>query len=230
MLLNIDKNAKTIKGQSLGYMTGVLYLAPHTLSGHQVCPSASLGCIAACLNTAGRGAMNCTQVARIRKTQMFFEDRESFMRQLDKEIVKLVAKAARAGMTPLVRLNGTSDLPWENFKIDGQSLMERHPNVQFYDYTKIRARAMKWAMGGMPSNYSLTFSLTESNDADAKRVLGAGGSVAVVFRDTLPRQFLDAPVVDGDRHDVRTLDAGVVVGLKAKGRARRDTSGVVRAA
>ena len=77
MLLNIDKNAKTIKGQSLGYMTGVLYLAPHTLSGYQVCPSASIGCIAACLNTAGRGAMNCTQVARIRKTQMFFEDRGS---------------------------------------------------------------------------------------------------------------------------------------------------------
>ena len=89
---------------------------------------------------------------------------------------------------------------------------------------------MKWATGGMPSNYSLTFSLTESNDTDAKRVLGAGGSVAVVFRDTLPRQFLDAPVVDGDRHDVRTLDAGVVVGLKAKGHARRDTSGFVRAA
>ena len=51
-LLNIDKNAKTIKGQAYGYMTAILYLAPSDLSGFNVCPMASKGCKSACLNTA----------------------------------------------------------------------------------------------------------------------------------------------------------------------------------
>ena len=228
MILNIDNNAKTVKGQKYGYLTGVLYLAPHTLSDHQVCPSASAGCIAACLNTAGRGGMNATQVARVRKTRRLFDDRDSFMRELFSDITKLVRRAEKRGLIPLVRLNGTSDLPWEKLKLGGKSLMDHFPQVQFYDYTKIAKRALKWAAGNMPANYSLTFSLTESNDADALRVLDAGGSVAVVFRDELPGTFWGFEVVNGDRHDVRTQDIGVVVGLTAKGRAKHDISGFVR--
>ena len=82
MLLNIDRNAKTIKSRKVGYLTGVLYLAPGTLSGHQVCPSASAGCLSACLYTAGRGAMTCTQRARVAKTQLFFNDRVAFVDML----------------------------------------------------------------------------------------------------------------------------------------------------
>jgi hypothetical protein len=47
-----------------------------------------------------------------------------------------------------------------------------------------------------------------------------------VFWPTLPSTWLGFPVIDGDRHDARFLDpAGVIVGLRAKGLARVDTSG-----
>lgn len=222
-------NTKTAKGEKLGILTGILHLSPGDLSGHQVCPSASQGCLAACLNTAGRGQMTPIQTARIKKTRLFFEDRAAFMQQLAKSIESLIRKAKREGMTPAVRLNGTSDLPWEKIAFgDYRSLFEAFPDVQFYDYTKIRARALKFAKGWMPANYHLTFSATESNHADCEAVAAAGGNVAVVF-DHLPETYLGLPVIDGDVTDVRFQDpAGVVVGLKAKGKAKHDTSGFVR--
>lgn len=244
MLLNIDNNAKTIKGQAVGVMTGVLYLAPSTLSGRNVCPSASAGCIAACLNTAGRGGMHMAQNSRIRKTQEFHNDRPEFLSRLVKDIGALVRKADKAGLDPAVRLNGTSDLPWEKYPvtIDGvkhANLMAAFPDVQFYDYTKIKARAVRFALAAdgsglqnWPSNYHLTFSLSESNETVAASVLKAGCSVAVVFGDGLPDKYAlrdqGAIVTDGDLHDVRFRDRGVIVGLKAKGRARHDSSGFVR--
>jgi len=229
-LLSVGKDAKTIKGQKIGFLTGVLYLAPHNLSGHQVCPSASPGCIESCLFTAGRGAMQTAIDGRTRKTRLLFNDRDTFLRQLDKDIAALIRKAKRENMAPLVRLNGTSDIPWEKLKLDGQSIMERWPNVAFYDYTKIFARAKKCTEGRMPANYSLVFSLTESNDANALRILNLGGPVAVVFAGKLlPAEYCGFPVINGDEHDVRTLDtSAVIVGLSAKGRAKRDTSGFVR--
>ena len=234
-LLNVDNNAKTVKGQKRGYLTGVLYLAPSDLSGRNVCPMASPGCIAACLNTAGHGAFNNVQQARINKTRALFEDRDAFLAQLHKEIGALIRKAARDGLTPTVRLNGTSDLPWEAYKLDGKSLFEHFPDVQFYDYTKIPKRAKLWAAGKMPANYHLTFSRSEINDADARACLKAGANVAVVFRPKLPATFGNAPVIDGDADDLRFMPQGmetiahrgVVVGLKAKGRARKENSGFV---
>jgi hypothetical protein len=228
-LLSIGKDAKTIKGQKYGYLTGVLYLAPHKVSSHLVCPSASPGCIEACLFTAGRGGMQTAIHGRIRKTRLLFEEKETFLLQLQRDIAALVRKAEREGLIPLVRLNGTSDLAWEKMKLNGRSLMELFPEVQFYDYTKIRARADKFARGNMPENYSLVFSLTESNDADARKVLAAGAPIAAVFGGALPDTFLGAPVINGDEHDARVENmAAVVVGLSAKGRAKHDTSGFVR--
>jgi hypothetical protein len=232
MLLNIDRNAKTIKSRKVGYLTGVLYLAPGDLSGYQVCPSASAGCLSACLYTAGRGAMNCTQRARVAKTRKFFSDRIAFVDLLAKDIAKLERKAKREGMRPAVRLNGTSDLPWEKMKgSDGQTLMARFPDVRFYDYTKIAARAWKWVNGKLPANYHLTFSRSEANDSEARALAQAGAIVAVVFSDNLPATWANVPVVNGDDHDMRAHDhgnrGGMVAGLVAKGKAKKDESGFV---
>jgi hypothetical protein len=141
-LLNIDNNAKTIKGQKLKVKTAILYLAPANESGFNMCPMASAGCKAACLFTAGRGKFNNVRQGRINKTIWFMKDRSSFLKQLIKEIKNHAEKCKREGYTPAVRLNGTSDVSWERFKI-----FEMFPNVRFYDYTKIYKRALKWARG-----------------------------------------------------------------------------------
>jgi len=232
-LLNIDANAKTVKGQKRGFMTAILYLAPSDLSGFQVCPTASTGCVASCLNTAGRGAFTQTQAARIKKTQFYFNDRPAFMAQLVDEIGKFVKRATRKGLTPCVRLNGTSDIPWERVRVgNAPNVMSLFPDLQFYDYTK------RWNRKELPANYHLTFSHAENNASRAFEVLNRQGNVAVVYRKELPvrdrvgETFVNschAAVVDGSEHDLRFLDPqGVIVGLCAKGKARYDVSGFVR--
>jgi len=226
-------NTKTAKGEASGYLTGILHLAPGDIAGAQVCPKASEGCLAACLNTAGRGRFDKIQQARINKTRWLFDDRSGFMAALVKSITATVRKAQREGLTPTIRLNGTSDLPWEKFKcvrdgVEYRSPMHAFPEVQFYDYTKIPARAIKWAEGRMPSNYHVTFSASEDNESACRMVSMAGGNVAVVF-DQIPGDWYGRKVVNGDETDLRFLDpAGVVVGLKAKGEAKHDNSGFVR--
>lgn len=228
-LLNIGRNAKTIKSRKVGYLTGVLYLAPAELSGREVCPQRSDGCTAACLNTAGRGGMHCTQQARIAKTQRFWNDRAAFIAQLDKEIRALASKAEREGLQPSVRLNGTSDLPWEAYRDENdQTLFDRNPDVTFYDYTKTVKRARRYAAGAMPVNYHITYSRSEVNEGACLDLLKIGGNVAVVFAGDLPDTWNGYPVIDADAHDARHMDArGTVAGLSAKGAARRDTSGFV---
>lgn len=235
-LLSIDTNAKTVKGQTLGFLTGILYLAPSDQSGHQVCPMAkAAGCERACLYTAGRGAMSSVQLARLNRTRYFFEDRAGFMAQLADDIEKLVRKAKRAGMTPLVRLNGTSDIRWELERFDytfvhdktrSVTLFELFPDVQFYDYTKIPNRH------SIPANYDLTFSYSGVSTfaKHAQRAMDNGMRVAVVFRDrgNMPAKFKGMRSIGGDDSDVRHLEPrGVVVALYAKGQAKRDTSGFV---
>lgn len=227
-------NPKTAKGEARGYLTGVMHLAPHTLSGYNVCAHASTGCAAACLNTAGRGGIfkpgettNRIQEARIQRTRFFFQDRDHFERLLAREVESLVRKAQREGLTPAVRLNGTSDLPWERLSFLGEpSIMAAFPDLQFYDYTKVPKRRT------LPSNYHLTFSLNEANLDVARQELAHGRNVAVVFRHKpFPDTHWDAPVVDGDESDLRFLDPNpCVVGLKAKGRAKHDYSGFVQEA
>ena len=222
-LLNIDNNAKTVKGQKDGYMTAILYLAPSNQSGFNTCPMASEGCKKACLYTAGHGAFNNVQQGRINKTRWFIQERNTFMEQLKKEITNHIKNATRKGFIPCIRLNGTSDISWEIFEIFSQ-----FPKINFYDYTKIQKRALKFAGGEYPPNYHLTYSLNEDNYDKAMEVLARGGNVAVVFRNELPKTFKGYRVINGDEHDLRLLDPkNVVVGLKAKGKAKTDTSGFV---
>lgn len=218
-------NTKTVKGEKMGYQTYILHLAPARLSGYQVCPMASAGCAAACLNTAGRGRFTRTQEARIRKTRWFFEDRGAFMAQLVKDIAAAIRKSDRENMIPVIRLNGTSDLRWEDQPVLGYgNVMELFSAVQFYDYTKLVNRK------DLPTNYHLTFSRSEENENNAEAMLALGFNVAAVFQ-KLPATYLGVPVISGDDTDLRFLDPkGVVVGLTAKGKAKKDGSGFVVAA
>ena len=222
-------NPKLLKGEKKGYMSFVLHLAPSDLSGKNTCPKATAGCKAACLNTAGRGGIfkkgettNVIQQARIRKTKMFFEQRDEFMTLLVKEIQAGIKKAEKLGYIPAFRLNGTSDLSWEKYRVNGKTIFELFPDVQFYDYTKVNNRKVSHI-----KNYHLTFSKADGNDMDVRLAASNGLNVAAVFR-SLPETYLGRPVINGDETDLRFLDPkGVIVGLKAKGKARKDTSGFV---
>lgn len=218
-------NTKTVKGEALGYQTYIMHLAPSTLSGYNTCPMASKGCASACLNTAGRGRFTATQEARIRKTKWFFEDRETFMVQLVKDIQAAIRKADREGFIPVFRLNGTSDIRWENVPVTVNgvaqypNIMAVFPTVQFYDYTKLANRYI------LPSNYHLTFSRSESNYVDVNKMMNTDINIAVVF-DELPAKYNGRTVIDGTETDLRFLDPkNVIVGLLAKGKAKKDTSG-----
>jgi hypothetical protein len=229
MKLLTFSNPKVQKGTKFGYLTAILHLAPHKLSGHNVCPKASPECIALCLNTAGRGGIikhgettNRIQECRIRRTKLFTYQYDEFMRQLVLDIHKVCSIAWQEQLKPAIRLNGTSDIPWENCKVGGfDNIFAMFPEVQFYDYTKIPGRKT------LP-NYHLTFSLSEVNTEDAMNELIAGRNIAVVFR-KVPETYANRPVVDGDESDLRFLDpANVIVGLKAKGKARKSTFNFVK--
>ena len=225
-------NPKILKGLKQGFNTYIMHLAPANLSGYETCPKRTAGCTAACLNTAGRGGMfkkgentNAIQKARIRKTKMFFENRTEFFTQLVKDI--------ELGIKPVFRLNGTSDLSFEKYEVIRNGKLFRNifsafPEVQFYDYTKILGRKVSEI-----SNYHLTFSAADGNDIDVTKAVAQGYNVAVVFgiKKTLPmpEDYVGMPVFNGDDSDLRFLDPkGVVVGLYAKGKAKKDTSGFVK--
>ena len=223
-------NPKLMKGEKKGYLSFVLHLAPSDLSGYNTCPMASAGCRAACLNTAGRGGLfkagtstNTIQEARIRKTKLFFEDRDTFMAMLVKDITAAIKMASKRNLIPVIRLNGTSDIRWERIfvrvsDVGGyENIMAMFPAITFYDYTKIANRR------NLPPNYSLTFSRSETNDAVLPTITQ---NIAVVFGvkkgKELPATYLGRPVIDGDDTDLRFLDPkGVIVGLRGKGKARK---------
>jgi hypothetical protein len=229
-------NPKVLKGQAQGYNTYILHLAPANLSGYETCAKRTVGCTAACLNLAGRGGMfkkgestNVIQEARKRKTRLFFENRAEFMSLLLKDITLAIKQSKKLGLTPVFRLNGTSDLSWEKYEIvEGRNIFQMFPDVQFYDYTKILGRKIK-----MIANYSLTFSAADGNDADVYAAIQQGYNIATVFgiKKTLPmpETYLGLPVFNGDESDLRFLDPkGVIVGLYAKGKAKKDTTGFVK--
>jgi hypothetical protein len=217
-------NPKLMKGEKKGYLSFVLHLAPADVSGREVCPKRTAGCTSSCLNTAGRGGIfkkgettNVIQQARIRKTKYFFDNRDQFLADLEADIRLGIKQAEKKGMIPVFRLNGTSDLSWEKYGI-----IEKFPEVQFYDYTKVLGRKVSSL-----KNYHLTFSKAESNDLDVSLALESGMNVAVVFK-KLPEKYRNRAVINGDDTDLRFLDPkGVIVGLKAKGKAKKDTSGFV---
>ena len=219
-------NPKIQKGTKLGYLSFILHLAPADLSGKETCPKRTAGCTAACLNTAGRGGMfkrgettNMIQKARIRKTNEFFNNREQFMFDLYHDIIRARKFAEKQGLIPVFRLNGTSDLSWEKYEVGttGMNLFQLFPTVQFYDYTKVLGRKVS-----QYPNYHLTFSKADGNDSDVAEALLQGMSVVAVY-DEIPQG-----VPSADETDLRFLDPkGVMLGLKAKGRAKKDYSGFV---
>jgi hypothetical protein len=223
-LLSIDTNAKTVKGQKKGYLTGILYLAPSNLSGLiNVCANASAACKAECLYSAGRGAFSSVQKARTAKTVFYVKERERFLSTLAENVASVIRKAKSKGMRATVRLNGTSDIGWERY-----SVIQAFKATRFYDYTKNAKRMHAFLDGKLPKNYSLTFSRSEENESECVPILKRGGNVAVVFRKTLPKTWQGFRVIDGDKNDLRFLDPkGVVVGLIAKGKAKTDTTGFV---
>ena len=243
-LLNISQNAKTVKGdgEKTGFLTGVLYLAPYKKSGKNVCSHSTVECRSLCLDTSGRGPMDSVQNARIKKTNYFLKDRENFLLDLYKSIIKLIKKAEKLNLDPVVRLNGTSDLTWENirFNYNGKhkTMLQAFKNVQFYDYTKYPIHKRNYDK--LPSNYDLTFSLceTKENRIDSLKALKAGYRVAAVYdhKQPLPKyqkitynnKTYKFPVIDGDKNDLRFKDANnVIIGLLAKGRAKNNHNGFV---
>ena len=213
-------------------LTTGLQLAPSFASGYNTCPAAS-GCAQKCLNDTGQGQRHMVQtaangerihyphVARIARTLVWFEHKEAFKAQLIKELKAHVRAAKRKNATPAVRLNTLSDIPWEK---TFPELWALFPEVIFYDYTKNPFRVSTAA-------YHLTFSRNEINE-ELMREAVQGANLAVVFNTKkgkkLPASWHGLPVIDGDTHDNRFADPlGVVVGLRAKGPAKRDDSGFV---
>lgn len=232
-LLSIGSDAKTVKGETFGFLTGILYLAPYLSTKWNTCSMAGIAeCWNGCLFTAGRGAMNSVAQARVNKTVWFFEERNTFMQQLAKNVRQLVAKATKQGKTPLIRLNGTSDIRWETVgfvDVDGTeyvNIFAAFPDLAFYDYTKDVNRKV------IPANYDLTFSDSgvQGFQPFVEKAVALGMRIATVFRDvaSIPKMHRGMPVIGGDNSDIRHLeDKGVVVALYAKGKAKNDYSGFV---
>src|SRR5581483_11860620 len=197
-VLGFSVDAKTKKGLGRGYLTGIMYLAPYKLSGINMCPMASKGCAAACLFTAGRGAFRSITRQRVIKTLAYHFDTPRFVDAIKKSIRSLIVKAKNKGLTPVVRLNGTSDILWER----NTDIIQSFPDIQFYDYTKIAQRFLM----PVPANYHLTLSLSESNDSDAWLALAKGHNVAAVFRKDIPARLFGFDVINGDDTDLRFLD------------------------
>ena len=250
-LLSINSDYKTSKGTKKGYLTGILYLSPANESGKNLCASASAGCITSCLNTAGRGAFNSVQQARYNKSRYFIENRKDFMLDLIESIIRLKIKAKNKKLIPVVRLNGTSDIIFELIKINKDDLFQRNyiinninnfdrsiinnnsfnifelfNNITFYDYTKHNIKQRKKALN--ITNYHLTFSRSENNENIALSYLLNGYNSAFVFSGKLPKTYKGFKVFNGDDTDLRFLDPkNVIIGLIAKGQAKKDNTGFV---
>jgi len=209
------------------YFSRIIYLAPDDLADgkNTLCPYAKIAkCSEACLNTAGMGKFTNVQQSRIKKSLLFLNEPQEFMRQLVQDVNKFLKECDRLGKKPALRLNGTSDIQWETIEVDGhENIFAMFPQIQFYDYTKIPTRKVEHI-----PNYHLTWSFSQANDKYATLFDKVSNNIAVVFRDVLPKVFKGLKVIDGDKHDMRFLDeTQVVVGLIAKGEAKKDTSGFV---
>ena len=217
---SVASSSKIAKGLQYNEMTYILYLAPANQSGYEVCPMRTPECTEACLTESGHNRIdvkkNAINKARIKKTKLFFEERDFFMAWLVTEIEKAKADADKAGMRFSVRLNGTSDIEPTLFKHNGRVIFDLFDDVTFYDYTKV---AKRFRLLDKYTNYDLTYSFSGHNMLQCLDLLDkAKGRVAMVFEGkTLPISFMGYKVIDGDAYDMRYLDEqGVIVGLKFK--------------
>jgi hypothetical protein len=218
-------NSKTAKNELQTY---ILYLAPSDIIGtHNLCPFASDGCKKSCLYSAGRGAFSNVQSSRINKAKFWAYDREKFYIQLTEEILKIHDKAVKRNEKIAIRLNGTSDIDHLDLinRYTGINLLDSfYSDLLFYDYTKNHNIVKKY----LNTNYKLTFSLSEINREKAFEILNYGGNIAAVFAGELPKFYNGFPVINGDLTDLRYFDPkNVIIGLKAKGQAKKDKSGFV---
>jgi len=230
-------------GEGVKVLGAVMYLAPHKGAGPTVCPYATPGCSSQCITTTGRMVYNTHRRARVAKTLLFRSFRADFMAQLRGEVSFHVVKAAAQGMTPTIRLNGTSDLAFWRWEQEW-----RDPAVQglrMVEYTKRPATSQMLA--AIDRGWSFTFSWSESAAALARSLTWAqhGVNTAVVVAGSLgSKRSVDKAVaaalvqrgslmgrgtLDGDKHDARFLDPqiGGWVVLKAKGDAHNDRTGFV---
>lgn len=220
-----QSNTKIQKSIALGWNTYGLHLSPHkqNSTGKNLCPKATDECIALCLNKAGRGVFSNVTKSRIRKSDEFIKDPYLFLEKLYGEISKIEANRKLTKEKVAIRLNMTSDIPWENMKlysINGKNLMETFPKITFYDYSKVFTR-----INNLPKNYSLTYSYSGENEIECKDVLSKGYGVSIVFADKIPKTYWNYKVINGDESDARFLDKklfkikkneGYIIGLKFK--------------
>jgi len=221
------ENHKTIKGEKLGFKTYILYMAPFTANskGVNLCPHASAGCVQSCLVGSGFGGMYpMVAEGRKNKAEYFLANRTEFLAQLDFEIARAI-RVNKGKNKVAVRLNGTSDIRWEKFKVrDGKNLFELYPQIKFYDYTKNINHVKKYKN----TSYHLTFSRSECNDQQVNQAIELGANIAVVFRNELPATYKGRKVINGDLSDLRVFDPkNCVVGLIAKGKAKKQISNFV---
>ena len=222
-------STKTVKGEKIGYLTAIIYLKPDDI----ICSMArTAGCMLGCLESAGRGAFNSVQLARISKTEYYKNNQQAYMLSLCADIWTTARKAAKLGLELLVRPNGTSDILYENIiVVDHKNIFQLFPDVQFYDYTKHPARNLT---NKTADNYDLTYSysgLTPEKITHKGLLNPHNSRVAVVFmrKADIPAQFNAWPVIDGDNTDVRHIEPkNVVVALYAKGKAKKDNTGFVQ--
>ena len=228
-------NAKTVKNTE---ETWIMYISPYDLNsyGKTVCSDSTEGCRTGCLGPHSGRALLFQMItqARIRKTDLYFSDRQAFCEMLFKDMIRLSNRAVKKQITIQVRLNGTSDLDFIAILKNRTGLDIRTlPGLSFYDYTKQIGKFKKY----QGTDYKLTFSRSESNQAECIEAIKCG-PVAVVF-DTkkghdLPGTFsFDGktfyPVIDGDKADdlMVNLGSGFILGLRAKGKAKQDQTGFV---
>jgi hypothetical protein len=220
-------NAKIAKSdRNSKYLSAIVHLLPHRLSGWNVCSHASVGCMSTCLNLSGLGILSSVQQARLNRTKFLFQSKDNFFDQLYKELESFTKKCKKQKRKPAIRLNGTSDLDMTRFK---STIYKDWPHIQFYDYTKDYARARFWLDGTYPSNYYLLFSRSETNEEHCWDLLSKGMNVAVVFRSKLlPKAWRGYKCINGDNSDLRFLDKSPrIVALSAKGLAKKDQTGFV---
>lgn len=228
-------NAKTVKNTE---ETWIMYISPYDLNsyGKTVCSDSTTGCTQSCLGPHSGRALLFQMItqARIRKTDLYFSDRQAFCNMLLKDMIRLSKRAVEKQIKIQVRLNGTSDLDFiailkNRTGFDIRTL----PGLSFYDYTKQIGKFKKY----QGTDYKLTFSRSEKNTAECIEAIKYG-PVAVVF-DTKKNQDLPTtfsfdginyfPVIDGDKADdlMVNLGSGFILGLRAKGKAKEDQTGFV---
>jgi len=212
------KSVKHRKAGLYGELTYSLYLAPAKTSGYEVCPGRTFECTGVCLNESGMNTMvrndkgDVINDSRITKTKLFFEHREFFMKWMIAEIKAAQRLAIRMTYAFSIRINNTSDISPEEFQLNGINLLQMFPEVQFYDYTKVKDRID--LMTKYP-NYDITYSYTGYNLTECQKMLLNKIKVAVVFK-LVPENFMGYKVIDGDKYDMRYRDEAVVIGLKYK--------------